>query len=183
MSKWKPPSGCLSLSDQTCLNFSHRVSSEGIYNFLLLCPFPLVLEEFCRKNYHNVYILKHCPYCVGVILDLFSQCHLSWMNRRQSLFPSAFLVFFSTRWHLPYLVMGEQGVSLLFGSTMFPPCSKESGDPYAIVDTHVMPVWWDLLFSPAHLKISLSFPSLSPLSPVVPQFWLSPLSCHFVFGG
>lgn len=49
---------------------------------------------------------------------------------------------------------GRQGISLSFGSILFLPCSKQLRDPST--DNHVILVWWDLLFSLACLKISLS---------------------------
>lgn len=153
----------------------------GNRSLFITLSFSIGTGRVLWKNYWSICVLKHCSLSVYSCSWPVSTVSLV-LNRRQSLFSSAFLVFFATGSHLTFLVMEEQGTSLLFGSTLLLPCSKQSRDLSAVMDIHVILVWWDLLFFFACLKISLSF--LSPsFSPVETQSWLSLLSCHFVFGG
>lgn len=147
---------------------------------LFITLFSIGSGRVLWKSYRSTCILKNCPLSTGSwFWPVFTVPVV--LNSRSSLFPSAFLIFFATGSYLTFPVLEELCISLLFGSTLFLPRSKQSRDLSAIMDTHVIMVWWDPLSCLSDKSVCLFF--LSSLYPKESQSWLSPLSCHFVFGG
>ena len=148
---------CLSVTKHVHISFTELILRKYI-TFHCLIIFHWNWKSSVEKLLEHLYLKTLFSLCWSCSWPVYTLSVV--LNRRQSLFPSAFLIFFSIGSHVTFLVMEEGGISLLFGSVLFLPCSKQSRDLSAVMDTHVILVWWDLLFSSACLKISLSF--LSP---------------------
>lgn len=156
---------CLSVIKHAQISFTELVLRNYI-TFHYLIIFHLDWKSSVEKLSDHLYLKALSSLCWSCSRPVSAVSLI--LNRRQSLFPSAFLIFFATGSHLTFLVTEEQGISLLFGSTLFLPCSKQPRDLSAVMGTHVILVWWDLLSCLSENQSVFSFSLHSPLGSLNP---------------